>query len=53
MSDSAGDTQRLLIADPLLPEGIETLRAAPGIAVEDLSEGTARGSCVRCRAHRR
>lgn len=39
MSDSAGDAQRLLIADPLLSEGIETLRAAPGITVEDHSEG--------------
>lgn len=43
MSDSDGDAQRLLIADPLLPEGIETLRAAPGISVEDHSEGDREG----------
>ncbi len=43
MSETAGDAQRLLIADPLLPEGIETLRAAPGIAVEDRSEGDREG----------
>ena len=39
MSDPAGSPLRLLIADPLLPDGIATLRAAAGLVVEDLSEG--------------
>lgn len=37
MSESKGDL-RVIIADPLLPDGIETLRAAPGLAVEDHTE---------------
>ena len=38
MNERPGTT-RLLIADPLLPDGLATLRAAPGLVVEDLSEG--------------
>ncbi|WP_423927470.1 phosphoglycerate dehydrogenase [Candidatus Palauibacter sp.] len=43
MSETAGVIQRLIVADPLLPEGLETLRATPGIVVEDLSEGDREG----------
>ncbi|WP_428276159.1 phosphoglycerate dehydrogenase [Candidatus Palauibacter sp.] len=38
MSESKGGDFRVIIADPLLPDGIETLRAAPGLAVEDHTE---------------
>ncbi|WP_419163169.1 phosphoglycerate dehydrogenase [Candidatus Palauibacter sp.] len=38
MSGSTEGAQRLIIADPLLPDGLETLRAAPALVVEDLSE---------------
>lgn len=38
MSESKGGDLRVIIADPLLPDGIETLRAAPGLAVEDHTE---------------
>ena len=38
MSDSNGSDLRVIIADPLLPDGIETLRAAPGLVVEDHTE---------------
>ena len=37
--ESTADTLRLIIADPLLPDGLATLRAAPGFVVEDRSEG--------------
>lgn len=38
MSESTDGDLRVIIADPLLPDGIETLRAAPGLAVEDHTE---------------
>lgn len=38
MSEPPG-ALRLIIADPLLPDGLATLRAAPGLVVEDLSDG--------------
>ena len=38
MSESKGGDLRVIIADPLLPDGIETLRSAPGLVVEDHTE---------------
>ena len=42
MSDPT-ETRRLVIADPLFAEGLDLLEAAPGLTIDDRSEGPREG----------